>query len=79
MDGLPEPMRLPEPEWLAGRSTPLIDALLQDLGDDARRRYRRYLADEVRAMGPHSGGAAAWRAFDRVLYEILRHREPRVP
>jgi hypothetical protein len=30
-------------------------------------------------MGPHGGGAAAWRAFDRVLYEILRHRKPRVP
>jgi hypothetical protein len=61
----------PEPAWLAGHSEPVIDGLLDDLDDDeARRLYRAYLADEVRAPRP---GAIlpAWRAFDRAMCEIL--------
>lgn len=71
MSAFPDPVRLPEPAWLEGHSTPLIDALLEDLGDDARRLYRRYLAEEVRAMGAGSAGASAWRAFDRAVFDAL--------
>jgi anthranilate phosphoribosyltransferase len=62
----------PEPAWLAGHSEPVIDGLLDDLDDDeARRLYRAYLADEVRA--PRLGAILpAWRAFDRAMCEILR-------
>jgi len=69
-----EPLRFPQPAWLAGHSTPVIEALLEDQSDEARRLYRRYLADEVRAMRPDSSRAPAWRAFDRALYEALTGR-----
>lgn len=64
-------LRFPEPAWLTGHSEPNIDAILAALGDDARRLYRRYLADEVRAMQPE-GILPAWRAFDRAMCEIRR-------
>lgn len=69
----------PEPAWLAGHSEPNIEAILVALGDDARQLYRRYLADEVRAMHP-GGVLPAWRAFDRAMCEIhRRNREGRCP
>ncbi len=71
MGTFPDPVRLPEPAWLMGHSTPLIEALLVDQSDRVRRLYRRYLADEVRAMAAGSGGAAAWRALDRAIREDL--------
>jgi hypothetical protein len=57
---------------MARHSEANIDAMLMVLGDDARRLYRRYLADEVRTMRP-DGMLPAWRAFDRAMCEI-QHR-----
>jgi hypothetical protein len=75
MSAVPDPVRLPDPAWLAGHSTPVIDALLEGRDDDTRRLYRRYLADEVRAMNPDAGGRTpAWRAFDRAVREVLIDR-----
>jgi hypothetical protein len=71
MGTFPDPTRLPGPAWLAGHSTPVIDALLEDQSDGVRRLYRRYLADEVRAMAGRSGETAAWRAFDRAIRDDL--------
>lgn len=45
--------------------------MLVVLGDEARLLYRRYLADEVRAMRP-GGMLPAWRAFDRAMCEVQR-------
>lgn len=59
------------PAWLAAHSEPNIEAMLASLGDEARQLYRRYLADEVRAMRPE-GLLPAWRAFDRAMCEIRR-------
>lgn len=62
---------------MARHSETNIDAMLMVLGDDARRLYRRYLADEVRTMRP-DGMLPAWRAFDRAMCEIQhRNREDR--
>jgi hypothetical protein len=66
-----DPLPFPEPAWLIGHSEPNIDAILGSLGDEARQLYRRYLADEVRAMRPE-GILPAWRAFDRAMCEIRR-------
>jgi len=60
-----------EPSWLARHSEPNIDAMVGVLGNEARRLYRRYLADEIRAQKP-SGILPAWRAFDRAMCEIER-------
>jgi len=64
-------VQFPEPAWLAGHSEPNIEAILVELGDEARSLYRRYLADEVRDMR-HGGILPAWRAFDRAMCEIQR-------
>jgi hypothetical protein len=66
--------RLPEPEWLAGQSDPVIEGILDVLSDEARGLYRHYLAEEVRSARS-SGPGRAWRAFDRALFEVLRRRK----
>jgi hypothetical protein len=66
--------RLPEPSWLAGQSDPVIEGILDVLSDEARRLYRHYLAEEVRA-DPPGGSGRAWRAFDRAMFEVLRRRQ----
>ena len=68
--------RLPEPQWLAGQSDPVIDGMLEVLSDEARGLYRRYLAEEVRS-DRSTGPGRAWRAFDRALFEVLRRRQER--
>jgi hypothetical protein len=69
----PDPVPLPEPAWLAGESDPLTEGMLELLSDEARRLYRRYLAEEVRAMRP-TARSRAWCAYDRALCEVLRGR-----
>jgi predicted O-methyltransferase YrrM len=69
-------LAFPEPRWLAGHSEPNIDAILVALDDEARQLYRRYLADEVRAMRP-GGILPAWRAFDRAMCEVHRRNRER--
>jgi hypothetical protein len=69
-----DPLPFPEPAWLTGHSEPNVDAIVAALSDEARRLYRRYLADEVRAMRP-DGILPAWRAFDRAMCEIRRRNE----
>lgn len=69
----PEPVPFPEPPWLVGESEPFVESLLDGLSDEARRLYRVYLADEVRAMTP-TVRSRSWRAFDRALVEVLRRR-----
>jgi hypothetical protein len=68
-----DPAPLPEPAWLAGESDPVIEGLLEVLSDEARQLYRRYLAEEVRAMRP-TARSRAWCAYDRALCEVLRRR-----
>jgi hypothetical protein len=67
-----DPLPFPEPPWLAGN----VEALLAALSDEARRLYRGYLADEVRAPQRY-GILVAWRAFDRAMCEIRRRNEGR--
>jgi hypothetical protein len=70
-----DPVPLPEPAWLVGHSDPVVEQLLEELDDDeARRLYREYLADEVRAMR-RTGILRAWHAFDRAMCEILRRNK----
>ena len=74
MGVFPDPIPLPEPAWLAGASDPVVEGVLEELSDEARQLYRRYLADEVRSTRP-SGPGRAWRALDRALCEVLRRRQ----
>lgn len=76
MGAFPDPLRLPEPGWLAGESDPVIEGMLEVLSDEARQLYWRYLGEEVRAMRP-SVRSRAWCAFDRALCEVLRRRGER--
>lgn len=64
---------LPHPEWL-GESDEVIEAWLTHLGEDWRRLYVGFLADEVREH-PEPGMLRRNRysAFDRVG-ERLRRR-----
>ena len=71
-----DPLQLPEPAWLEGESDPVIEGMLEVLSDEARQLYRRYLAEEVRAMRP-TVRSRAWCAFDRALCEVLRRKEER--
>jgi hypothetical protein len=74
VDACRDPLPFPEPAWLTGHSEPNIDAILGWLGDDARRLYRSYLAEEVRARRAE-GILPAWRAFDRAMCEIRRRNK----
>jgi hypothetical protein len=48
---------LPVPGWLAAHSQPDIDAIVDMLGPEMQQRYRRCLADAVRAE--RTGGLPA--------------------
>ena len=41
---------LPVPSWLAAHSEPNIEAIVAMLGPEMQQRYRRCLAEEVRAQ-----------------------------
>jgi hypothetical protein len=75
MESFSDLLEFPLPAWLVGHSEANIDAMLELLGDETRRLYRQYLAEEVRAMRP--GILPAWRAFDRANLEMLRRNKQR--
>jgi hypothetical protein len=76
MDAFPDPLPLPTPAWLLAHSEPNIDDVVEQLDDETRRLYRRYLADEVRA-DHHTGMHPALRALDRTTLEIRRRNKER--
>jgi hypothetical protein len=76
MEAFSDPLPFPQPAWLAAHTEPNIEAILDMLCDETRRLYRRYLAEEVRAMRP-GRMSPAWRAFDRANLEMLRRNKQR--
>jgi hypothetical protein len=62
---------MPAPAWLDAHTEPNIEAMLELLGPEAERLYRRYLAEEVREPRP-GAPIPAWRAFDRATCELQR-------
>jgi hypothetical protein len=69
---------LPVPAWLAAHSQPDIQAIVDMLGPEMQQRYRRCLADEVRAQ--RAGGLpACLRALTRANRETERLHRARHP
>ena len=62
---------LPVPSWLAAYSQPDIEAIVAMLGPEMQQRYRRCLADEVRAQRG-SALPACLRALTRANRETER-------
>ncbi len=62
-------LQFPVPAWLAAHCEPNIEAIVELVGPEMQQRYRRCLADEVRAE--RAGGLpACLRALTRANREI---------